>query len=70
MGAVIAPPLPGFYSHPRTIDDVVNETVSRLLDLFDVHLDVAARWEGTMAAGGGRRRPARPRPSRARSGRG
>src|SRR5262249_34954988 len=59
MGAVIAPPLPGFYSRPASIDDVVNETVSRILDLFEIHLDVAARWDGVMKAG--RSRSRRPR---------
>jgi 4-hydroxy-3-polyprenylbenzoate decarboxylase len=64
MGVVIAPPLPAFYTHPRTIDDLVNHTVSRLLDLFDVHVDVAERWNGVMAIGGKRvarrKKPARP----------
>jgi 4-hydroxy-3-polyprenylbenzoate decarboxylase len=54
MGVVIAPPLPAFYGHPRTIDDLVNHTVSRLLDLFDIHVDVAERWNGVMAIGGKR----------------
>jgi 4-hydroxy-3-polyprenylbenzoate decarboxylase len=52
MGAVIAPPLPAFYTHPGSLDDVVNHTVSRLLDLFDIHLDVAERWKGMMGTGG------------------
>jgi 4-hydroxy-3-polyprenylbenzoate decarboxylase len=52
MGAVISPPVPAFYGHPRTIDDIVNHTVQRVLDLFDVHLDVAARWSGAMVVGG------------------
>ena len=60
MGAVISPPLPSFYNHPKTVDDIVNHTVQRILDLFDVHLDVAERWSGVMAAGARRRRPARP----------
>ena len=54
MGVVIAPPLPAFYNHPRTIDDLVNHTVSRLLDLFDIHTGVAERWNGVMAVGGKR----------------
>jgi flavin prenyltransferase len=49
MGAVIAPPVPAFYTQPRTLDDVVDHTVSRLLDLFGIHLD-AARWSGEMKA--------------------
>ncbi len=54
MGVVIAPPLPAFYNHPQAIDDLVNHTVSRLLDLFDIHVDVAERWNGVMAVGGKR----------------
>ena len=57
MGVVIAPPVPAFYDHPKTVDDIVNHTVQRVLDLFDVHLDVADRWSGTMAVGG----PAAPK---------
>jgi 4-hydroxy-3-polyprenylbenzoate decarboxylase len=63
MGVVIAPPLPAFYNHPQTIDDLVNHTVSRLLDLFDVHVE-GARWNGVMARGGPR---AAPRKKSARS---
>ena len=46
MGAIVSPTVPAFYDHPRTIDDLVNHTVGRLLDLFDVHLDVTERWNG------------------------
>jgi len=53
MGVVIAPPLPAFYNQPQTIDDLVNHSVSRLLDLFDIHVE-GARWEGVMASGGKR----------------
>ena len=49
MGVVIAPPLPAFYNRPRSLDDLVNHTVSRVLDLFDIHLDVAGRWDGLTA---------------------
>ena len=55
MGVVIAPPLPAFYNAPRTIEDLVDHTVSRLLDLFDIHVE-ARRWDGVMATG---RRPRR-----------
>jgi 4-hydroxy-3-polyprenylbenzoate decarboxylase len=47
MGAVIAPPVPAFYTKPRTLDDVVDHTVARLLDLFGIHLE-GARWSGEM----------------------
>ena len=46
MGVVICPPVPAFYGHPQTIDDIVNYTVVRLLDQFDIHLDVHNRWAG------------------------
>ena len=46
MGAIVSPTVPAFYDHPRTIDDLVNHTVGRLLDLFDIHLDVTERWTG------------------------
>jgi 4-hydroxy-3-polyprenylbenzoate decarboxylase len=50
MGTVISPPVPAFYSQPKTVDDIVNHTVQRALDLFDIHLDVAARWTGMKPA--------------------
>ena len=46
MGAVICPPLPAFYNRPKTIDDLVNYSVLRLLDQFDIHLKVGNRWGG------------------------
>jgi len=44
MGAVIAPPVPAFYAKPKSLDDMVNYTVGRALDLFDVHLSGLPRW--------------------------
>lgn len=44
MGAIIAPPLPGFYSAPKTIDDIINHSVGRTLDLFDIDVGVVSRW--------------------------
>lgn len=48
MGAVIAPPMPAFYHKPGTIDDIVNQTVNRVLDLVDITLpaDLFERWQG------------------------
>jgi 4-hydroxy-3-polyprenylbenzoate decarboxylase len=46
LGAVIAPPMPAFYNRPQTIDDLVNHTVGRVLDLFDIDADLVKRWEG------------------------
>ena len=62
MGVVISPPVPAFYNRPRSLDDVVDHTVARILDLFDIHLDVAERWSGTMKAGGTALRPPQPTP--------
>jgi 4-hydroxy-3-polyprenylbenzoate decarboxylase len=45
MGVVIAPPVPAFYPHPETIDEIVNYTAARLLDQFGIHVDMA-RWPG------------------------
>src|SRR5437867_8106292 len=50
MGVVITPPVPAFYNHPRSIDELVDHTVSRILDLFDIHLETA-RWTGIMEVG-------------------
>jgi 4-hydroxy-3-polyprenylbenzoate decarboxylase len=46
MGAVIAPPMPAFYMLPRTIDDIVDQHVVRLLDLLGVVDTEANRWSG------------------------
>lgn len=52
MGVIISPPVPAFYHHPRTVDDIVNHTVMRVLDQLGIHLDVAGRWAGIMSTGG------------------
>jgi flavin prenyltransferase len=44
QGAVIAPPLPGFYGRPSTLSDLVDHTVGRVLDLFDIDTGTAHRW--------------------------
>jgi 4-hydroxy-3-polyprenylbenzoate decarboxylase len=49
-GAVIMPPVPAFYHRPQTIDDIVNQTVGRALDLFDINLPVVKRWKDEEAA--------------------
>lgn len=46
MGAIILPPVPAFYSLPQSIDEMVNHTVGRALDLFGVDSDVVRRWQG------------------------
>lgn len=44
MGAIIAPPVPAFYAQPTSIDDIINHTVGRLLDLFDIDIGLVKRW--------------------------
>ena len=44
MGAIIAPPLPAFYTKPKTIDDMVDHSVGRVLDLFDIETGAVNRW--------------------------
>jgi len=46
MGAIIAPPIPGFYYQPQTIDDLVNHSVDRILDLLGIPNQTAHRWDG------------------------
>ncbi len=46
MGGIIFPPVPAFYSKVKTIDDLVNHTVGRVLDLFDVQHETIHRWQG------------------------
>lgn len=48
MGAVMVPPMPAFYNHPATLDDVVNHVVARVLDQFGLPADFARRWDGRM----------------------
>ena len=48
MGAVLVPPMPAFYHRPETLDDIINQTVNRVLDLMDIELpqDLFTRWRG------------------------
>ncbi len=65
MGAILAPPVPGFYAMPASIDDIVNHSVGRVLDLFGLDTGTIRRW-GEMPADGGRpdRAVKRARPRR------
>jgi 4-hydroxy-3-polyprenylbenzoate decarboxylase len=45
MGAVIAPIMPAFYNRPQTLDDIIDHTVGRLLDLFDIDARIVKRWK-------------------------
>jgi 4-hydroxy-3-polyprenylbenzoate decarboxylase len=48
MGVIILPPVPAFYNHPQNLDDMINHVTMRVLDQFDIHLDVMNRWDGMM----------------------
>ena len=45
MGAVIFPPVPAFYHRPKTLDDIINQTVTRVLDQFDIDVQLFHRWD-------------------------
>jgi len=45
MGAVIFPPVPAFYHRPKTLDDIINQTVTRILDQFDIDVKLFHRWD-------------------------
>jgi 4-hydroxy-3-polyprenylbenzoate decarboxylase len=44
MGAIIFPPVPAFYHRPKTLDDVINQTVTRILDQFGIDVNLFERW--------------------------
>lgn len=46
MGAIIAPPMPALYTRPKTIDDLINHSVGRVLDLFGIDAGIVKRWTG------------------------
>lgn len=46
MGVTVLPPMPAFYSLPESVDDIVNHTVMRILDQFNISTDLARRWNG------------------------
>ncbi|MBB3066844.1 MULTISPECIES: UbiX family flavin prenyltransferase [Limibacillus] len=52
MGAIIAPPVPAFYARPGNLEEMVDQTLGRVLDLFDLDSGTVARWQGQ-----GKRRP-------------
>jgi 4-hydroxy-3-polyprenylbenzoate decarboxylase len=46
IGAIVAPIVPAFYNKPKSVDDIVNHTVGRLLDFFDIETKAVKRWKG------------------------
>lgn len=49
MGGIIFPPVPAFYQHPKNVDDIIDHTLGRVLDLFGLANTLAPRWEGMAA---------------------
>jgi 4-hydroxy-3-polyprenylbenzoate decarboxylase len=50
IGAIVAPPMPALYARPKTIDDMINHNVGRVLDLFDIESGLVKRWQGAAQA--------------------
>ncbi len=48
MGVVILPPVPAFYNNPQYLDDMINHIAMRVIDQFDIHMDVMNRWDGVL----------------------
>ena len=48
MGAILLPPMPAFYHRPKTVDDIINQTINRVLDVLKIELehDLFDRWTG------------------------
>jgi 4-hydroxy-3-polyprenylbenzoate decarboxylase len=46
MGAIVAPPIPGFYNQPSTIEDLIDSSIDRVLDLIGLPDQMARRWDG------------------------
>ena len=51
LGAIVAPPMPAMYTKPQSIDDIVNHTVGRVLDLFELETGLVDRWQGPSGSG-------------------
>ena len=48
-GAIVYPPVPAFYTHPESLEDMVDHTLGRVLDLFDIDLNLVRRWTGELS---------------------
>lgn len=46
MGAIVAPPVPAFYARPNSLDEMIDHTIGRVLDLFDLDTGTIKRWQG------------------------
>ena len=55
MGAIVTPPIPALYALPKSIDDMIDQSVGRALDLFDLNVGGVHRWAGMQAKPGNRK---------------
>jgi flavin prenyltransferase len=46
MGAIVYPPVPAFYARPQSLEQMVDQTLGRVLDLFDIETNAVSRWGG------------------------
>ena len=46
IGVAICPPVPAFYNNPATLDDIINHSLARILDLFNIETNLVKRWQG------------------------
>lgn len=67
-GAIVMPPVPAFYHRPKTVDDIVTQTVGRALDLFGIDAKIVKRWKDATAQPDGVEPQKLARRARARSG--
>ena len=49
-GAVVYPPVPAFYAQPKSLEEMIDHTLGRVLDLFDIDVGTVRRWNGDEAA--------------------
>ena len=52
-GAYILPPIPAFYHRPKTIDDIIHQTIGKIFDYLEIEHDLFRRWNGPLAENGG-----------------
>jgi 4-hydroxy-3-polyprenylbenzoate decarboxylase len=52
MGAIVAPPVPAFYAQPKSLDDMIDHTLGRVLDLFGIESGTVRRWRESQTAPG------------------
>lgn len=50
MGAIVTPPVPAFYNRPASLDEMVDHSLGRVLDLFDIEVNAVKRWQGLSAS--------------------